>query len=349
MVSREILNIKESATPTIMNIPGVTGIGIGKSSPEKIRVYTKSDCPNTINRIPEEINGIPVEIFVTGKLVALPLLPMQESFVLSDKYRPAPGGVSIGHRNVTAGTLGMKVYDAVTEEPLILSNNHVLAAASSVQNVRAQIGDPILQPGVYDSGVYPQDEIAKIKRFIPINELHINQVDCAVAKPNTNLDITDEILDIGIVDKFAVAGLNDIVTKTGRTTGNTTGTVVDVNATVGVNYGDFSATFENQIIISTQGFSAAGDSGSVIVNSNNHAVGLLFAGSITGTITIANKIDVVASMLGLKSDISPTQPPPTPSKTGGMFDIVPILPLALGMVHVGKYVGKRQDKKQFRR
>jgi hypothetical protein len=87
------------------------------------------------------------------------------------------------------------------------------------------------------------------------------------------------------------------VKKSGRTTGLTTGTITAVNVTVDVTYstqcgiGSQKARFVNQIAIGPGGFSAGGDSGSLIVEdvaTCPRAVGLLFAGS--STITIANPI-----------------------------------------------------------
>jgi len=60
-----------------------------------------------------------------------------------DKWRPAPGGVSVGHVAITAGTIGCLVHRG--DEIFILSNNHVLANCN-----KAQIGDAIIQPGRYD-------------------------------------------------------------------------------------------------------------------------------------------------------------------------------------------------------
>lgn len=54
----------------------------------------------------------------------------------------------------------------------------------------------------------------------------------------------------------------DEVRKSGRTTGDTTGTVMDVNAAINVNYGNFTATIRDCVV--TTDMSAGGDSGSDI-------------------------------------------------------------------------------------
>jgi len=95
------------------------------------------------------------------------------------------------------------------------------------------------------------------------------------------------------------AYINQPVKKYGRTTRLTKGRVYALNATVNVVYDSGVALFENQIVITPGGFSAGGDSGSLVVvdgKGRNKAddrkpVGLLFAGS--DFITIANPIDAV--------------------------------------------------------
>lgn len=95
------------------------------------------------------------------------------------------------------------------------------------------------------------------------------------------------------------------VKKYGRTTGLTSGRVEAINATVNVGYGAVGvARFVGQIIISPGGFSAGGDSGSLILvtvtegrgrnkTETVYSLGLLFAGS--ASITVANPIDDVLS------------------------------------------------------
>lgn len=77
------------------------------------------------------------------------------------KVRPAPGGVSIGHKDITAGTLGCLVRR--NGRTFILSNNHVLANSNDAQPL-----DPILQPGPYDGGNVNADTIARLTDFVPI-------------------------------------------------------------------------------------------------------------------------------------------------------------------------------------
>jgi hypothetical protein len=233
------------------------------------------------------------------------------SVEFTQRMRPAPSGISIAHVDVTAGTLGGLFRDAETGKVVILSNNHVLAASNN-----GVPGDPILQPGPADGGVLPDDEIGLLERFVPIDftEGVENRVDAAIAAPHNPADVLWATQDIGPeiprdIRRLGDSDLGTFVHKTGRTTEHTQGYIQAMYATVKVKYDLFQkATFVDQIIISQspgeESFSNGGDSGSLIYDSNNKCVGLLFAGS-EGTetepgTTIANPIGEVMRALNLK-------------------------------------------------
>lgn len=280
----------------------------------------QADLP-AADRVPDSFQGIPTDVIETGRIVA------QQN--PTGKIRPVPGGVSVGHRAITAGTLGCWVKK--NGEFHALSNNHVLADSN-----RASIGDAILQPGPHDSGVYPRDRIAELSAFIPIQfGGPDNLVDAAIARAvevenggsgcafagaiarvlnrgaaaagrKTRLKpvkisaiddiVRNEILNIGVVNELAEATLGMEVKKMGRTTGLTFGSVQQIDATVKVDYGNQSAFFVDQII--TTDMSQGGDSGSAVVaKDDNKLVALLFAGS--DTITVMNRIQNVFSALGI--------------------------------------------------
>jgi len=95
------------------------------------------------------------------------------------------------------------------------------------------------------------------------------------------------------------------VQKYGRTTGHTVGRVTGINATLNVNYRTGTARFTGQIVISGEGFSTGGDSGSLVVTkgllmADRRPVGLLFAGSNTNT--VANPIELVLDRFGVTID-----------------------------------------------
>jgi hypothetical protein len=245
--------------------------------------------------MPKKVDGVTVDVEAVGEIVAL-------GGNRKAKWRPAPGGVSIGHVKITAGTLGCFCSSKEPVEPLlILSNNHVLANENN-----ARKGDPILQPGPYDGGRDPRDRIATLFDFVPIDFTgKPNLVDAALAKP-TNRELVRLCILQSLskctkqgcakVTRVAPPVLGARVKKSGRTTATTCGTITGVGATLNVGYGGGKvAKFSNQIVITPAGFSAGGDSGSLIMDMRNRARALLFAGSSTHT--IANPINSVLAEL----------------------------------------------------
>jgi hypothetical protein len=231
---------------------------------------------------------------------------------LAQRIRPAKGGWSVGHIDITAGTLGTCVYEILPEGKtsppehgvgiprryFILSNNHVLANSNA-----ASVGDTILQPGPYDGGTPPEDRIAALTRFIPITfdpptpkDQHQNLVDAAIAEGDFH-ELDRHLYWIGGVRGWRRAAdvtVGLAVQKTGRTTNYTTGRITAINATVDVGYGQGRvARFRDQTI--TTAMSAGGDSGSLVTTPDNVAVGLLFAGSSMAT--ILNQIENVRSLM----------------------------------------------------
>lgn len=266
--------------------------------------------------IPAEIKGVKTDVIETGIIKALQ--------PPTDKWRPAPGGVSIGHFQITAGTLGCLVKRA--DETYILSNNHVLANSND-----AKLGDPILQPAPHDGGKL-EDQIATLSDFVPIKyEFDIgecpigkgtvnivnsilwllrmrsrlqlvkqtsetNKVDCAIAKPLKEDLVKNEVLKIGKPTGITEGKLNMEIKKSGRTTGFTEGKITHLNATVRVIYGLGKwAIFEDQLMATPM--SQGGDSGSAVFDKDNKLCGLLFAGS--DKTTIINRIQNVFDLLNI--------------------------------------------------
>ncbi len=105
---------------------------------------------------------------------------------------------------------------------------------------------------------------------------------------------------VGSVPVPPTVGLG--VGKSGRTTQLTSGRIIDVNASIRVNYGASGvANFRDQITIrgNNGDFSQGGDSGSLIWtwDARRAPVGLLFAGG--NGLTFANKIGQVLTALDI--------------------------------------------------
>ncbi len=332
MAREDVSRARRSNTERLLRLPNVVGVGDGyrvkggeRTDQVCLVVLVRRKIPReglaADHMVPKEIDAVRTDVIEVGDVRALNSR--------TDRVRPAQPGVSIGHYQVTAGTFGAVVADAESGEPLILSNNHVLANGND-----ARAGDPILQPGAADGGKRPEDMIAELERFIPLEyqiepascglalglaavanavarllgsshrlqayQSHpeaTNRVDAAVARPTDLEQVRPEVLEIGEIEGTAEVHLGQTVRKSGRTTGFTMGEVVVLDATLVIGYGPSRrARFEGQIL--TSPMSSPGDSGSLLVAGDSpSAVGLLFAGS--DRITVHNPIEMVMSDLGV--------------------------------------------------
>ena len=324
---------KQQYQQDLLGKPNVVGVGVGykvvggeKTEIPCVMVFVRrkvaAESLSADQMVPAQVEGVATDVIESGTIYA-----HQSN---TEKFRPAPGGVSIGHYQITAGTLGVVVRDNGTGERLILSNNHVLANSND-----ANPGDAIIQPGGADGGTVQDDQIGTLLRFQPIAfegtseppgcgaavnyaafgnfiartlgadhrvnayrpQQAVNLVDAAVARPLNGADVMDEILEVGAISGVAEALPGMPIRKSGRTTALTTGEIMAVDTTVTVSYGaGRNAVFEQQLV--SGAMSQPGDSGSLIVDANSQqAVGLLFAGS--DQTTIFSPIEFVQELLNV--------------------------------------------------
>lgn len=211
------------------------------------------------------------------------------------------------------GTLGSLVTRGGTQ--YILSNNHVLACTDGGTNgTLCSTGSNIIQPGLIDSrcGQGAFSTVGHLSQFYNLETGTGTKIDAAIAQAVSGaVDSSGNILYLGATTDanniplpgaphagFGVtASINMAVAKSGRSTGMTCSTVFSTNTSVSVQYqkgcgtgSTFSEIFTNQVAInqvgpSGDGFSAEGDSGSLIVTQNTaDPVALLYAGSDTDTV-----------------------------------------------------------------
>jgi len=290
-------------------------VGVTKKVP--IETLSRKDV------VPKKIKGVETDVIQVGEIRAL---NNNSETDRKARHRPTFGGISIGHYQVTAGTLGMVVKKGGIRH--ILSNNHVLSNEN-----KAEIEDAILQPGKADGGT-AEDEIAKLSEFVPIEfnggsipppsdcpvasftikafnliarvlsrktrlqavvpSSTVNTVDCALARPNKDEDVLDSILEIGTPDGVVEAEIGMKIKKSGRTSGLNYSEIALVDAVAQVQYSAGVAIFEDQLVTTTP-MAQGGDSGSAVLSEDNKVVGLLFAGS--DTIAIINKFRNVKEAL----------------------------------------------------
>lgn len=197
------------------------------------------------------------------------------------KASPLQSGFSVGHQDVSAGTLGAIVHKG--RKRFILSNSHVLANSGL-----GAIGDAILYPGVADGGQAPGNVVATLSGFAPLHpgDSFTNTVDAALAEVNPSrlAEIDEEIWGAALPRKTAAPVREMPVKKRGRTTGDSQSVVRDVDFRVLVRYEGVGVVgFTGQVLCDT--YTSPGDSGSVVVAADSGAiVGLHFAGSPQGSV-----------------------------------------------------------------
>lgn len=332
-VSDDLLSLRDAVEATLLAASGrtealsdapstqsIVGVGIGLPDPDSVAFGVGGPGEPTLTLFTE--SALPRDVLM-GQLAqsagtrALSSVPVQQvtvgavdAYSHRGRHRPAPGGVSVAHVNVTAGTLGSRAIGLTApwnNRHLILSNNHVLANSNA-----ARVGDSIVQPGPADGGRHPGDQIAVLARWIPINFGGApNFVDAAFGWAwHERIRGEQYYLSGGSAAYYRTgtaplaASLGLTVGKSGRTTGLTQGRVTQIGVSVNVNYGGGRvALFRNQIAIQSVNanpFSAGGDSGSLIWHwaAGVRPVGLLFAGG--GGTTFANPIGAVLSALNIR-------------------------------------------------
>jgi hypothetical protein len=228
---------------------------------------------------------------------------------------PAPLGSSGGNNNdydvkanqivdCCSGTLGALIADSSNRQYL-LSNNHVLARSD-----QASVGDMIVQPGLIDNNCTPNGvgagtlPVGSLTGWLALSSSATN-ADAAIARVDSGaVNASGSILELGARQSdgtlaAAPPGISSTggkgesaqlllkVAKSGRTTGLTCASISALSLDVRVDYYTDCAetkpyltkTFTNQLAISGNQFTDAGDSGALVVDAGNaEPVGLFFAG-----------------------------------------------------------------------
>jgi len=303
--------VPENIKKQLLDYPFVTAVGTGVGKGERHKNDEKAAVAFVVQKkeeseldeeqvLPKEIDGWKVDVQPIGEVGIEPVTPQKPQDTgeinTTDRHRPNPQGVSIGHPDVTAGTAGFvawkekEKYGVKYPEPVGVTNNHVGADSNN-----AEVGDNIIQPGSYDGGDNSDaDRIGELAGYVPIED-EDNKVDVAWYTLDGRKS-NSFIPSIGVPSKTAEVEEGDEVKKFGRTTGLKKGEVRSTDARVRVRYDGGIKEFTDQII--SESISSGGDSGSAVVNKKSELVGLLFAGS--SDITVANKISDVLDRSGLK-------------------------------------------------
>lgn len=263
-----------------------------------------------------------------------------QALALTQRKRPCPGGFSLGHVRITAGTLGVAVKRGASDDWLALTNNHVAANSND-----AQPGDPIIQPGAADGGSDPADRFGTLTEFVSISfenqipgkknttvakawwagikgigdfgawmtncpyRVHVRPM--AIPQPSPNL------VDAALVKPLEPNSILPDIHSIGAVNG-----IRDLRVGDAIQKSGRTTEFTTGQVIGVQGMvrvsygpgrvavfddqiisdipSAGGDSGSAIVTSDGYLGGLLFAGGGSPAQTICNKIAHVVALLGVR-------------------------------------------------
>jgi hypothetical protein len=250
----------------------VVGVGIGASQGGEpvVDVLMREEVAEAgrlAKQFPKQIGGVPVRVSYIGDLV-----PLTAGRVALQ--RPVTPGTSIAPAGSTwVGTLGAITTDG--KSYYALSNNHVLAFVDTLP-----MGTDILQPAAADGGL-DADVIGQLVRTVPLLS-GVPDVDCALV--SLTVEHRAVIDSLGSVTTVAAPRIGSAVRKVGRTSGLTHGTIHNVGVILTVPYPTCDVVLTDQFIVLSEGtpFSRGGDSGSMIVDEDRNAIGLVVAGSPLG-------------------------------------------------------------------
>jgi hypothetical protein len=305
--------IQNANQPALLATEGVRGVGVTTSG-GSLGLLVLVDTTNTAAVIPASLDGLPVTVRAVG---AIHLLGCAGENPQVAYPLPIPLGVSGGNvlpflgvaGDCASGTIGFKVRDNTAPGVVgWISNSHVVAGGTNGCAGGAPLGIPEYQPGPVDTtpACSAGQLVGTLNRFIPLNfNGAANEVDAGFVQSSDSV-VSSDILNLGPqVNNVVPAFVGQSVQKEGRTTSCTEGTVSAINLTVSIT-GDgptcADQTFTNQIMVGPFppliAFAAPGDSGSPVVDSDNNAVGLLFAGDTLGD-AFVNPIQAVLDALNV--------------------------------------------------
>jgi hypothetical protein len=286
----------------------IHAIGIGKlesgefciqifinDSNEKMFESPQSDqIPNVYKGIPLVLFAMPQASFLAQENYFADFSAEEYKNLIRGEQSVITGGISGANSNLNGevGTIGYfvrrKSFFQRKSEIYLLSNSHVFA------DLRKEIVDEhdlILQPSPGESA--NSRPIAELTHFahpkLENDTTDANFVDAAIAKLWKQQTHKTLIPMIGAIKGFAKKEAVEIGEKSrkfGRTTGYTAGKIFSIYLDIWIKYDRTgqSSFFKNQFLIepetkSYEKFVEKGDSGSLLVDGENYATGLIFAGA----------------------------------------------------------------------
>ena len=314
---RRVINAKNELSHRYLKkgvSENIHAVGIGKTNGAHcIQVFTNSASEDvSINSrtaaVPGEYKDIPVlliempEASFLGAEVSKGLADQNEDTYFSSGETPSPirdrqdvilGGISGANANLNgqSGTIGFfcKKRSVIHRKSAtyLLSNTHVFA---DLRNPEIDEHDLIVQPSPGEPK--KSDPIGELTGYSDLkldNDIDDpNTTDAAIAKLWRNQEYQMLVPMIGGIKGYAKkedVEVGEFARKFGRTTGFTAGNVFSIYLDIWIKYDRTGqkAFFKDQILIEPNNdfekFVDKGDSGSLVVDGENYASGLIFAGA----------------------------------------------------------------------
>jgi hypothetical protein len=311
--TKRLEGIQARFQDALLKIPKVHGMGISVDPATRELVFLLAvEREGAVPDLPRQLDGVRVVIERSepahpqnGGSACMPCHANQVAL-------PVPMGNSTGNPFYCSScTLGFKACrDGVM---YYVTNAHCSFNSSGCEG-GAPIGSNTYHRGQLDAACTLTTDIGDVSQHATPRCGSDNLVDAALMVSSDSLT-SWSIRDIGTPSTAFVSVLvGDSVQKSGRTTGQTFGTVAAVNYTTNVGpYCCGTAKFVKQIKVNATvaPFMQGGDSGSALLDraSPPRIAGLLFAAPTDGSYGIANDITYIVSMFGLA--LFPTCTAPT--------------------------------------
>lgn len=252
-----------------------------------------------IHLLPEKYRKFP---FVIYEMPRAEFLTGGENYERNAKepHETIVGGISGANTNLANeyGTIGyfcaptiLRPIRKFRKDVYLLSNCHVFADLSKTQK---DDNDLIQQPSPGENKRH--NFVASLEKYVPIqfdNDIeNPNYIDAAIAKLFQGKEHRLEIPVIGKINDFIAKDKVEIKQKCrkfGRTTCYTEGEIFSIHLSIWIKYAatNQESFFTEQFLIVPTGshndFVKGGDSGSLVADYENKAVGLIFAGKGSNT------------------------------------------------------------------
>jgi hypothetical protein len=265
--------------------------------------------PNDFRGVPVIPIGMPAASFLADD-GSSSSVPAREQYPngIRERREVIIGGISGANSNLAgqSGTIGYfctrRSKLPRRKDPLLLSCAHVFA---DLRKAVVNDQDLIMQPSPGEpAGSRPIGTLVNFSALKFGDTTEPNQVDAAIAKLSRAQTHEPVIPLIGAVNGYVEkrdVKIGEPVRKFGRTTGYSEGRVFSIYLDIWIQYDRTgqSAFFQNQFLIepclpdSTK-FVSKGDSGSLLVDAGQNAIGLIFAGMSEATEATTTSPDTVA-------------------------------------------------------